>query len=280
MLSGYVIIKNGVCQNIQFNPRIWHTLWDGWGSTMFKTIIDKSIENPQKTYAIVKSDCIHDVDVTPEMTDSDIVFITSCIDGHVWPKQLHLLYSPLEINYTKTIEPHRGEKIPRIIWRGAKTNSEKWEGTDGPRGIIMKLLENDDRCDIGYTRIKGFVTSECAPTMSIEDQQKYTGILCIDGSGFANILGWALGSGSVPIVYSRYKMGFQYELEPWVHYVPISEDFSDLIININWVFENPEKCNNIIENALKFYKTKLNPDYVKDKELMTNSIINDSSGGL
>jgi hypothetical protein len=272
MLSGYIIIKNGYYQNIQFNPQIWHTLWDGWGNNMFKMIIDISLKNPETTYAIVKSDCIHDSDVTVEMKNSNTVFITPCIDENVWPKQLYLLYSPLEINYTKLISPHTGDKIHRIIWRGAKTYSEKWSGTGGPREIIMKLLKDDDRCDVKYTRIKGNVTDECAPTMSIEEQQKYIGILCIDGSGFANILGWALGSGSVPVVYSRYKMGFQYELKPWVHYVPISDDFSDLVINIDWIFSNPEKCKEIVFNALELYKTKLDPEYVKSRGLISSNI--------
>ena len=274
MLYGYIIIKNGCYDNLLFNPPImeWTTLWDGWGLNMFKMITDISLKNPETTYAIVKADVIHDADVKAEMENSNIIFIAPCIDENVWPKQLYLLYSPLEINYTRMISPHIGDKIPRILWRGAKASGDKWAGTGGPREIIMKILKDDDRCDVRYTRIGGVPTDECAPAMSIEEQQKYMGILCIDGSGFATILGWALGSGSVPIVYSRYKMGFQYEMKPWVHYVPIKDDFSDLVININWIFSNPEKCKEIVVNALEFYKTKLDPEYVKSKGLISSKI--------
>ena len=60
-------------------------------------------------------------------------------------------------------------------------------------------------------------------------------------------------------------MAFQMELEPWVHYVPIAENFSDLYRNIDWIFKNPEKCEEIVDNAIDFFKKRLNPEYVRLK---------------
>jgi spore maturation protein CgeB len=38
-------------------------------------------------------------------------------------------------------------------------------------------------------------------------------------------------------------------LEPWVHFVPIKNDFSDLIEKIKYLNENNEKAKNIANNA-------------------------------
>lgn len=267
VVCGHVLVKNGTYYNFQKNPNEWHTLWDGWGPKMLDPVIRKSKENPEKSYIIPKTDILLKDDVTPDMEsdDDNIVFLTSCI-GDTWPKRVKLFYSPLEMNHRPTeLVPHRGEKIPKLLWRGAANQSLEWRGSGGPRGILIKLLADDPRCDLGYTRIGGVPTPECVPSMTQSEQQKYLGLFCIDGGGFATSLGWVLGSGSVPIVYSQYKMAFQMELEPWVHYVPIAENFSDLYRNIDWIFKNPEKCEQIVENAITFFREKLNPDYVDIK---------------
>ena len=267
VVCGHVLVKNGNCYNFQTKPNEWHTLWDGWGLNMLEPVIRKSKEYPEKSYVILKTDILLKEDVTPEMEsdDENVVFLMSCV-GNVWPKRVKLFYSPLEMNFVpSTLAPHRGEKIPKLIWRGAANHSLEWLGSGGPRGILIKLLKDDSRCDLAYTRIGGVPTPECVPSMPQNEQQKYLGIFCIDGGGFANSLGWVLGSGSVPIVYSQYKMAFQMELEPWVHYVPIAENFSDLYRNIDWIFKNPEKCEEIIDNAIDFFKKRLNPEYVRLK---------------
>jgi hypothetical protein len=49
-------------------------------------------------------------------------------------------------------------------------------------------------------------------------------------------------------------------IKPWVHYVPVSADFSDLEKNIKWIFENDEEARKIADNALEFCRTQLSPE--------------------
>lgn len=43
-------------------------------------------------------------------------------------------------------------------------------------------------------------------------------------------------SGSVPLKVETSKIEWFYkDIQPWVHYVPVKEDFSDLLENIEWL---------------------------------------------
>ena len=43
-------------------------------------------------------------------------------------------------------------------------------------------------------------------------------------------------------------------LEPWVHYVPLLKDYSDLETIIEWCKKNDDKCQEIVKNANIFMK--------------------------
>ena len=147
ILGGHVLVKNGNCYNFQTKPNEWHTLWDGWGLNMLEPVIRKSKENPEKSYIILKTDVLLKENVTPEMEseDENVVFLVPCL-GEVWPKRVKLFYSPMEMNFVpSTLVPHRGEKIPKLIWRGAANQSTEWRGSAGPRGILIKLLKDAAR---------------------------------------------------------------------------------------------------------------------------------------
>jgi hypothetical protein len=60
-------------------------------------------------------------------------------------------------------------------------------------------------------------------------------------------------SGSVPIKVDSPKIEWFYNgLEPWVNYVPVKADYSDLVTNIQWLKDNDEKAREIAANAQVF----------------------------
>ena len=93
--------------------------------------------------------------------------------------------------------------------------------------------------------------------MSQSEQSKYKSIMTIDGGGFPGNLEWVVLSGCVPVIYSKYVTGMQKDMVPWTHYVPVSEDLSDLETNIEWIFKNDAKCETILKNLLKYTDTNL-----------------------
>jgi len=43
-------------------------------------------------------------------------------------------------------------------------------------------------------------------------------------------------------------------LEPWVHYVPLADDYSDLDKIVEWCRKNDDKCQEVVRNANNFMK--------------------------
>ena len=48
-------------------------------------------------------------------------------------------------------------------------------------------------------------------------------------------------------------------LEPYVHYIPLKDDFSDFEKQVEWANKNQDKCREISENATRFIEQFLDP---------------------
>ena len=89
--------------------------------------------------------------------------------------------------------------------------------------------------------------------MSLFDQTKYKYILHIDGFVAAWRMVYFLHSGSVILkVDSKWKEYYYDNLKPWIHYIPVKSDLSDLLHKINWCRLNDNKCRDIANNAKSF----------------------------
>lgn len=100
--------------------------------------------------------------------------------------------------------------------------------------------------------------------LSPEIQSTYKYIINIDGhvSAYRQSLEFSLGS-VILMVNSDYYLWFKQYLKPYVHYIPIKKDLSDIYEKISWCKNNDHKCQQIVQNCLKFY----------DKFLSKNSIL-------
>jgi hypothetical protein len=86
-------------------------------------------------------------------------------------------------------------------------------------------------------------------------QYKY--LLDIDGNASTwDATAWKLNSNSVILkTESVWKQWFYNGYFPWVHYVPVANDFSDLQEKYKWCEEHQEECEKIVENAKKLFQT-------------------------
>ncbi len=106
---------------------------------------------------------------------------------------------------------------------------------------------------------------ELGESMNELEKSSYKYILNIDDHVSDCRLSAELGMNSVILlVSSKYKLWFHYMLIEYVHYVPVKDDLSDLIIQIEWCKKHDSMCKKIAENARKLYLTKLNKDGVFD----------------
>jgi hypothetical protein len=69
----------------------------------------------------------------------------------------------------------------------------------------------------------------------------------------------SLASGSVVLMQHRWRQFFYAGLKPWVHYVPVRDDMSDLVDRYGWLTTHPSEAKSIAENGLRFARQILTP---------------------
>ena len=150
------------------------------------------------------------------------------------------------------------------IWRGKVKNGHtsnffEQDGKDdlNPRKYFVKMHREGKFNNVDYQD----------EYTSITQQLNYKYILDMDGwSSTWDATIWKLYSGSVLFkVKSTWQQWYYDELIEWEHYVPISNDFSDLNEKIEWCILNDDKCKQIAKNAKAFVIEKLNLEYVNNK---------------
>ncbi len=95
--------------------------------------------------------------------------------------------------------------------------------------------------------------------LSYYQQASYRYIVHIDGHSSAFRLSRELSYGSVLlIVRSNYQLWFSHWLEPYVHYIPVKADCSDLFQQLIWCKQNDSECKKIANQARTFWETHLN----------------------
>lgn len=87
----------------------------------------------------------------------------------------------------------------------------------------------------------------------------YKYLIDIEGNGYSARIGLLLFSQRVVFMQERqWKQYYLFDLEPYKHYIPVKNDFSDLIDKIKEVESKGEDFyNEIAQNALKFAQENL-----------------------
>jgi hypothetical protein len=126
-----------------------------------------------------------------------------------------------------------------------------------PRKIMGKpYLETIDKDSLPF----GLVDK-----LSPEEQSAYKYVIHIDGHVSAFRLSLELNMNStILMVESEWKLWYSNLLKPYVHYIPIKKDLSDLVEKIKWCRKNDDQCKNIAQNAKIFYDKYIQKDGILD----------------
>ena len=152
------------------------------------------------------------------------------------------------------------EKMEKIFWRGRDSNKERLKlvrmAREYPGYINASMTAffffRDEATELGTT-----------PHVPFFEFFNYKYQLCIDGTVAAYRLPYLLAGGSVVFkTESKYFEHFYPDLEPWVHYIPVNEDLSNLVERIQWARENDGKSFEIAQNARSYALHNLLPDQV------------------
>mmetsp|Transcript_2031 Transcript_2031/g.5175 ORF Transcript_2031/g.5175 Transcript_2031/m.5175 type:complete len:323 (-) Transcript_2031:73-1041(-) len=147
-----------------------------------------------------------------------------------------------------------GEKTSKLIWRGATTGGK----TGRFRFMLMEAyFESHPLIDVGFTKIvQGEInaTKWLKPLMTWQEMIRYKYMLSVEGNDVATGLKWQLYSNSVVFMPPPTKETWFLEtnLKPYVHYVPIDPDLSNLEAQVDWAEAHPKECAWISANATTY----------------------------
>ncbi len=198
-------------------------------------------------------------------------------DWYFYTKKEHSLNW---LNVSKTVDQLAGNipwenKIPRAFWRGCPTgfqhdySPEHWKET--PRGqasylshlhphLIDAAFCINDWNFIQQARIQeGIDISK--PRASYEEHMKHKYQISIDGHTctYPGLQWKLLSKCTVFLQQTNDIMWFYSQIHPWVHYIPVNEDLSDLIEKVLWAQSHDEECRRIASNSHQFAKEQLSP---------------------
>jgi hypothetical protein len=167
------------------------------------------------------------------------------------------------------------DKIEVAFWRGSSTG-------DVVRGdmSIEEIIKRNDRFKLASESMKhpDLIDARICRYLQIEgdlskiydhfgianhvphgDLIKYKYLINVDGNGCSWLrLPYIMYTGSVLFKQeTKKKQWFYKHMIPYVHYVPVKKDFSDLAEKIVWAKNNDQLCKNISLNARKFFDDHL-----------------------
>jgi len=184
------------------------------------------------------------------------------------------------------------DKLPTAVWRGSTTGCGVTPETNPRLKLVCmsstNTVDEDGKLflDAGITKwnlrpraVDGVLQTipvdkppldmiynngRIANRLDINEQARYKYIINVDGHVSAFRLTYELATNSVILLAddSMYYTWYRKSLIPWIHYVPIKSDLSDLYEKIRWCKGHDLECHTIAENALEFYKKYLNKSYM------------------
>jgi hypothetical protein len=164
----------------------------------------------------------------------------------------HYLFCNLYKTYRSI---HRGipfsQKKNKIIFGCRKSNGSKFNFVERRDiEINQRSYFYSDFCDkrnVVYQE-DGWITEA--------EMVNYKYILNIDGNACTwDATAWKLNSGSVIFkVDAPWIQWFYPEYLPYIHYIPIKDDMSDLQDKYQWCEKHPEECEKIVENSKKLFQ--------------------------
>ncbi|KAJ3230031.1 F-actin-capping protein subunit beta [Chytriomyces hyalinus] len=206
-----------------------------------------------------------------------------CYSDIVIPLNLHIGNAVNSVADTVAWE----KKLPVLFWRGSTTggvfNSDTpWKsygrtrliewgkqwGAKYPNTIFDAAhespnLENSLNVDVGFSGFtqgddKTFdlinATYGFKGRVSFEKTKEFKYLLVLDGNTWPSRLQSYLQTNSVILYNGIFTDYFNWKLVPWVHYVPVKLNFSDLEERIQWLTDHDAEAKQIAINAQTLLK--------------------------
>jgi len=197
-----------------------------------------------------------------------------------------ILFPDISCNYInkKKLQFEWANKIDKVCFRGYLIGN----GNTSKNNIRIKAyqigLSNNDIFDIGIIDFrKQIKKNENEPLVIIKtkyftnilsdyEQSFYKYILILEGHFYSSSISFRMHMKSCILLQeSDKKIWFSNLLKPYVHYIPIKNDLSNLVLQTKWCLKNDKKCKIIAKNGYNLIKKILTKQYIFN---YMNSILN------
>jgi hypothetical protein len=139
-----------------------------------------------------------------------------------------------------------------LVWRGATTGN-------GQRTKFVEKFIAEKDFDVGFSVIveqensKKFIGLERG-VLDKESMLKNKYLLSLEGNDVSSGLKWMLMSNSVVFKPEAKYVSWALEshLLPYVHYIPVADDLSNVHEQLKWAKHNDETCQAISQKATEF----------------------------
>jgi hypothetical protein len=156
------------------------------------------------------------------------------------------------------------EKLSKVFWRGSTTYNEQ-VGTNRLDVLAQWINYDDNHMDIAFNKVVQMYSSTdfkreyvkkqyFRKKQSLLEMSRYKYLLSVEGNDVATGLKWMLYSNSVVLMSRPTVATWAMEdlLIPFVHYIPLANDYSNLLEMVKWAEEHDEACQEISKRATEF----------------------------
>lgn len=164
-------------------------------------------------------------------------------------------------NFNSTIEDIKAAskkpwEVNKIFWIGnTETNPMRKE-------LLSIAQKNTNILEVIDTFVDNyFVHKQQVAYISLPEHTKYKYLIDIEGIGFSCRLKFLLFTKRLLFLQDRqWKEFFWFDLQPYVHFIPVKNDLSNLILQYEMIESNPKLYEDIVENAYQYACANLTYD--------------------
>eukprot|EP00956_Cyclotella_meneghiniana_P021632 scaffold39630_cov74-Cyclotella_meneghiniana.AAC.1 len=181
----------------------------------------------------------------------------------IWLLNVKRHYVPVEYYHREIresgLEVPWSEKEEKVFWRGSPTGQRKyllsqWINYD-PNQVDVAFfhLTKDNR---GTKFMRNYIDQHYvrAGKHTLLSMNRYKYLLNIEGNDSSSGITWMLYSNSVVFMSRPSVAAWAMEdlLIPFVHYIPLADDYSNLLEMLKWAKEHDQACQEISSRATEF----------------------------